>query len=155
MFNSEKNGPAPDVRENQEIKVGKLGDFDMDYFKSLEGENCWIAIGQKNCKNQRYYTVIGEDGEKLGIVGVYDTDDEQNLTHVVVDPKFRGKGLTSKFYEALMARENLNFLTATVDRDNIASIKAHEKAGFKKVSDENYEGEFNKHKYKLETGEKK
>jgi len=150
MFNPEMGGPPPEIKENKEIKVEKLDDFDLEYFKTLEGEDGWIAIGQENCKNQRYYTVIGEGGEKLGIVGVYDTDDEQNLTHVVVDPKFRGQGLTSKFYEALMTKENINFLTATVDRDNIASIKAHEKAGFKKVSDRKYEEEFNKFKYRYE-----
>jgi L-amino acid N-acyltransferase YncA len=149
MFNSEIDGPPPEIKENKEIKVEKLADFDMEYFKTLEGENGWIAIGQENCKNQKYYTVIGDGGEKLGIVGVYDTDDEQNLTHVVVDPKFRGQGLTSKFYEVLMVKENLSSLTATVDRGNIASARAHEKAGFRKVSDKTYEEEFDKVKYKL------
>lgn len=140
----------PEVKENKEIKVEGLADFDMEYFKTLEGEDGWIALGQKNCKNQKYHTVIGEGGEKLGIVGVYDTEDEQNVTHIVIDPKYRGKGLVPKFYDALMDKEKLNTLVATIDRKNRPSIISHERAGFTKVSDEAYENEFDKFKYKYE-----
>lgn len=139
----------PEMQE-EEIKVEGLADFDMEYFKTLEGEDGWIAIGQENCKNQKYYTVIGDGGEKLGIVGVYDTEDEQNITHIIIDPKYRGKGLVSKFYEALMNAEKLNTLIATIDRKNRPSIISHERAGFKKVSDEVYENEFDKFKYRYE-----
>lgn len=130
----------------------KLDDFDpeedMNYFHQLEGRDGWIAIGMENCKNQRYYVVTGQKGEKLGIVGVYDTDNEKNITHIVVDPKYRGRGLTSKFYQVLLEKTGLEFLIATISRGHIASVKAHEKAGFKKVSDSAYEEEFDKFKYR-------
>ncbi|MFA5128596.1 MAG: GNAT family N-acetyltransferase [Patescibacteria group bacterium] len=149
MANPEMGGPTPETQE-KEIKVEGLADFDMEYFKNLEGKDGWIALGQENCKNQKYHTVIGEGGEKLGIVGVYDTEDEQNITHIVIDQKYRGKGLVPKFYEALMGKEDLNTLIATIDRKNRPSIVSHERAGFKKVSDEAYENEFDKFKYKYE-----
>ena len=87
-------------KENVEgIEVVGLDEFDEEYFYSISegGEDEWKAIGMENCKNQKYYTVIGENNVKLGIVGIYDTDDEQNITHIVIDPKFRGKGLLSKY----------------------------------------------------------
>lgn len=50
----------------KQTEIGDLGDFDMEYFQTLEGKDGWIAIGQENCKNQRYFTVYGTDGEKIG-----------------------------------------------------------------------------------------
>ncbi len=144
-----------------EVKVGVQGlhDFnaesDMDYFKSLEGDDGWIAIGMDNCLNQKYFIVMGDNGEKLGIVGVYDTEDEKNITHIVVDPKYRRQGLVSKFYNSLLSRVDLQFLTATISRDNIVSYKAHEKAGFKKVSSDRYEDKYDKFKYQYWKDENK
>jgi len=154
----ERNGFGNRMRENieglQESDFGKLElhDFnpkgDMDYFYQLEGTDGWIALGMENCRNQRYYIVIGENGEKLGVVGVYDTDSEKNITHIVVDPKYRGRGLPSKFYQVLLEKTGLEFLIATISRSNIASVRAHEKAGFRKVSDPAYEDEYDKFKYR-------
>ena len=138
-------------KENAEdIEVVGLDEFDEEYFYSISesGKDEWKAIGMENCKNQRYYTVIGENNVKLGIVGIYDTDDEQNITHIVIDPKFRGKGLLSNFYDQLLQKERLSLLVATINVKNKASVISHEKAGFRKVSDEKYEEEFQKYKYK-------
>jgi len=136
-------------QESAEIK--NFSDFDMQYFKKLEGEKGWLALGQKNCENQHYFTVYGSKGEKLGIAGVYDTEDEKNIIHYVVDPNFRGQGLAAKFTERLMDELNLPFITSTIDLDNTASIKATEKIpGIKKVSDEKYEQNFHKVKYVCE-----
>jgi RimJ/RimL family protein N-acetyltransferase len=147
------------VEENnniEEIKVVGLVEFDKDYFYfiSKDSKEKWKAIGMENCKNQRYYTAISENNVKLGIVGIYDTEDEQNITHIIIDPKFRGKGLLPKFYDLLLQKEELSFLTATVKIDNIPSIKSHEKAGFRKVSNGKYEKEFKKYKYKLDLQDK-
>ena len=93
MPNVDQPSSTERQRERERGTIGRLGDFDAEYFRSLEGQNGWIALGQENCRNQRYFTVHGANGERLGIVGVYDTDDDQNLAHVVVDPRFRGQGL--------------------------------------------------------------
>jgi L-amino acid N-acyltransferase YncA len=148
MNHPETGWTPPKVQEERKIKVEGLADFDLEYFKSLEGDDGWIAIGQENCKNQKYFTVLGDGGEKLGIIGVYNTEDEQNITHIVIDPKYRGKGLLPQFYDALMSKTGLDNLTATIDRKNRPSVVSHERAGFKKVSDKAYEEEFDKFKYK-------
>jgi len=136
----------------KEIKVIELAEFDKDYFYSIseDSKEEWKAIGMENCKNQRYYTVIGENNVKLGIVGIYDIEDERNITHIIIDPKFRGKKLLKKFYDQLLQKEKPSFLTATIKIDNMPSIKSHEKAGFIKISNKEYEKEFQKYKYRLD-----
>ena len=115
----EKNIPP---QETGRPSIGRLGDFDMEYFKILPDEdgktNSWLAMGQENCKNQRYFTVYGADNEKLGIIGVYDAADGQNITHTVVDPKYRGHGLAAAFKEKLMDELGLPFVTLTIDLEN-------------------------------------
>ena len=134
--------------EQEIVDVGSLDEFDQEYFQELEGENGWSAIGQENCTNQRYFTARGTKGEKLGIIGVYDTEEDQNITHTVVDPKFRGQGLAGKLKDQLMSNLGLDSVTLTIDLDNDASIKAAEKlSGVKKVSDEEYEQKYHKVKY--------
>lgn len=128
-----------------------LESFDMQYFQELEGQDGWLALGQENCMNQRYFTVYDNKGEKLGIVGVYDTADEKNVTHTVVDQKYRGQGLAAKFKQRLMDELDLPFITMTISLENIASIRATEKLpGVRKVSDEQYERDFHKVKYVYE-----
>ena len=141
--------------EHAPIEIQKFGTFDRSYFQELEGENGWIALGQENCMNQRYFTVYGNNNEKLGIVGVFDTNEEKNLTHTVVDPKYRSRGLNAKIQQYIVNELDLPFITMTIDLDNTASIKSVEKVqGIKKVSDAEYERSFHKVKYVLEFPEK-
>ena len=142
--------------EQEPTEIKNLGEFDMQYFQELEGKDGWLAIGQENCMNQRYFTIYGANGEKLGIVGVYDTANEKNITHTVVDQKYRGQGLAAKFKKRLMEELNLPFITMTISLENIASIRATEKLpGVQKISDDQYERDFHKVKYVYEKPEEK
>lgn len=137
-----------DPKPEKIINIAELAEFDLDYFHEIEGENGWLALGDDFYSNQRYFTVLSDDGEKLGVVGVYDTSEEKNITHTVVDPRFRGRGLAAKFKEVLMNKLNLDFITLTIDLDNESSIRAAEKLpGVKKVSDKVYEQKYHKVKY--------
>jgi len=135
-------------------KIKGLVLFDTKYFAELEGTDGWIAIGQENCKNQRYFTVVDENDQKLGIVGLYDTDDEKNISHTVVDPKYRGLGLARLFKEKLLEVTGEDFYVATVSLDNAASLAAMAKIpGVKIDSDEEYELNFHKRKFRFERSE--
>lgn len=151
MFNPEKAAgwPAEAERaESGETEVKDLDDFDMEYFREIEGDDGWIALDMENCRNQRYFTAKGIEGEPLGIVGVYDTDDERNISHTVVDPRFRGQGLSRQLKDRMMDRLGLPYVILTVDLDNAASLRAAEKLpGVKRVSDESYEREYHKAKF--------
>lgn len=132
----------------QVINVAELVGFDKEYFEELEGVDGWNALEGDYYIKQQYFTVLGDNGEKLGIIGIYDTEDEQNVTHTVVDPKFRGKGLAAKFKDALMDELDIEFITLTIDLDNEASIRAAEKLpGVRRVSSELYESDYHKAKY--------
>lgn len=146
-FNAQEQRPEPPEIEH-------LAPFDADYFSELEGVRGWIAIDRNYCKNQRYFTVLGKDGQKLGIVGLYDTDDEKNISHTIVDPKFRGLGLAKLFKERLLDATGETFYVATVDLDNEASLVAMAKIpGVQVISDEAYENEFHKRKFRFERSE--
>lgn len=131
--------------------VSRLQPFDSSYFAELEGPDGWIAIGQENCRNQRYFTVVDDNGQKLGIVGLYDTDDDKNISHTVVDPKYRGLGLARTFKEKLLEETGEKYYVSTVSLDNAASLAAMAKIpGAKVVSDEAYETEYHKRKFRVE-----
>jgi len=84
-------------------------------------------------------------GNKLGVVGVYDTNEETNITHTVVDPKFRGQGLAAKMELQLADKLGLSEMTMTVDLDNDSSLCAMAKMpDIQRTSDEAYEAEFHK-----------
>lgn len=138
-------------KEKQEsVEPDKLDVFDPEYFRELEGEDGWIALGQEFCSNARYFTVRDAQGNKLGIVGVYDTDDEKNVTHTVIDPKYRGKGLAGKVKRQLMEELKLPFITMTVDLDNVASLHAVEKmSGIQRTSDSTYEQAYHKARFEF------
>jgi len=143
-----ENPTKNNLNEFEKTEIKNIGDFDMQYFRDIEGSDGWIALGQENCMNQHYFTVYGNKDEKLGIVGIYDTVDEKNLAHPVVDQKYRGRGLAAKFMKLAMDELDLPFITMTISLENIASIRATEKLpGVKKISDEQYEQEFHKVKY--------
>jgi len=141
----------PPSEERHEEEQHVLDVFDKAYFERLEGKDGWIAIGQENCRNQRYFTVKDGLGERLGVVGMYDTDDDRNITHTVVDPAFRGKGLAQEFKELLLDATGEDHYVATVDLDNEASLRSMEKTpGIAVVSDQAYETRYHKRKFRYE-----
>lgn len=149
------DSPERERRETEGPQISGLAPFDEGYFRQLEGPDGWLAIGQDNCKNPRYFTVQGDNGERLGVVGMYDTDEDKNITHTVVDPKYRGRGLAREFKERLLEAVGENYYVATVSLDNAASLRAMEKIpGAKVASDEKYEAEFHKRKFRFDREEK-
>ena len=157
MFAPELAPLLPAETAEHKTVVGSLGEFDEAYFRSIadDGKDEWIALGMENCRNQKYYTVFDDTGNKVGIVGMYDTDTEQNLTHVVVDQKYRGQGLVKQFYKKLLEADGVDSLVATVSIGNVRSVRAHEKAGFMKTSDAAYEQTFGKYRFVYESPDKK
>lgn len=148
---SETIAHNPDAKQEiKKINEIKLVEFDVIYFKSLEGNDGWIALDHTNCTNQRYFTVCAEDGTKIGIVGVYDTANDQNIVHTVIAPQYRGQGLAAKCKNAIMDTLGLPFLTLSISLDNTASLRAAAKLpGIEQISDDQYANRFHKIKYRL------
>lgn len=142
---------SPDKHNESGIKVGTLADFDPAYWEDLNQRDKSIGgwLASEHCKNVHYFTVLSDTGEKLGIVGVYDVGDEKNITHTIVDPKYRGHGLATAFKDALMEKLDLPFVTLTINYDpyapndprrtNVSSMRAAEKLpGVERVEDPAY-----------------
>jgi len=113
---------------NMEINLGK---FEKEYFKTLDGCEEISLV-----ENGFYYTILCNN-ERAGIVGYIPAKfpKDSGFVQIVIDPNFRGKGLV-KIAEYLLAQKHtLKILYATIKKENVASIHAHQKIGFKMIDD--------------------
>ncbi|MFC1700936.1 GNAT family N-acetyltransferase [Patescibacteria group bacterium] len=106
----------------------KLGEFDKQYYKSLEGHEKIVPPD----KDVIYHTII-VDNQKVGIVGYIPVKFSKNagFIQILIALEFRGKGLVKRAEDLLAKKYNLKELYATIEKENIASIRAHNKIGFK------------------------
>ena len=103
----------------------KLTDFDKDFYESIPGKD-EIGVSKKGT----YQTVV-IDGKKAGIVGFIPSKfKDMAFFQILIAPEFRGQGLTKEAEEMLAKEHRITEMLATIKKDNVTSIKAHEKAGF-------------------------
>lgn len=103
----------------------KLIDFDNDYFKTLKDKDA-VVIG-----DGKYYTIL-LDNKKVGVVGYIPCKNPENsgFVQIILAPEFRRKGLVRQAEDFLAKKHNIKLFFATIKKENIASIKSHEKSGF-------------------------
>lgn len=108
----------------------KLEKFDKEYFENLEGHEKVLFS-----KDGLYHNILYKN-KKAGVVGFIPAKNSKNsgFIQIVIDPKFRGKGIIKVAENLLAQKYNLKILYATIDKNNVASIRAHQKIGFKMVS---------------------
>lgn len=109
----------------------RLDKFDKDYFETLDGREEISLV-----ENGVYYTILCNN-EKAGIVGYIPAKfpKDSGFVQIVIDPNFRGKGLVKIAEDLLAQKHNLKILYATIKNENIVSIRAHQKIGFKMIDD--------------------
>jgi RimJ/RimL family protein N-acetyltransferase len=118
-----------------EDKMIELKPFDKEFYESLpEKEKIEIK------ENGKYHLILSAEG-KAGIVGFIPlrTSDEEGFIQIILLEKFRGKNILKDAEGQLVRKYKLKRLYATVDDDNLASIKSHEKIGFEKLPNEKLE----------------
>ena len=107
-----------------------LSTFDKKYLRTIK-EHKEILILDKGI----YHTIL-YNNQKVGIVGYIPSKFKNNtgFIQIIINQKFRGKGIV-KIAENLLAQKyKLQTLYATIKKDNITSIRAHQKIGFKKIN---------------------
>lgn len=109
----------------------KLGEFDEKYFKALDGHEK-ILLAEKGI----YHTILFDD-EKIGIVGYIPAKfpDNSGFVQIIITPNHRGEGTVEIAENLLVQKYNLKILYATIEKTNMASIRAHQKIGFTAMSD--------------------
>jgi len=147
------------------MKPSTLVELDKNYLKDVMRRDPKLNMHSVEDPTYRYFTVLGVSGEKLGIIGVYNTDDDKNAINIIIDPKYRGLGLAAQFYDLLIDTLNLPFVTLTIDYDphrpddpsftNIRSMRAAEKLpGVERVYEKRFE-EIQKAKFIYKGNKKK
>lgn len=109
----------------------KLERFDKNYFETLEDKE-EIIVSEKGI----YYTIMC-DNQKAGVVGYIPAKFPENsgFIQIVLEKNYRGKGIVEIAENLVAEKHNLKILYATMKKDNLASIKAHEKIGFKLIDE--------------------
>ncbi len=104
-------------------------DYMLDRFQSKQ------AIAEQ-IKAGVLYFIIKADDEFIGYIAVRPKGRELFLSKIYVKSSRRGKGYGKKavqFAEKLAKEKGLNKIVLTVNKNNVSSIKAYEKIGFKNV----------------------
>lgn len=111
-----------------EIKLDKFG---KEYFETLDGRK-EILLSERG-----FYHIILCDNKKVGIAGFMPAKFPENsgFVQIIIDPSFRGKGIVKIAEDLLAQKYNLKILYATIKKENIASIRAHQKIGFTMIDD--------------------
>lgn len=109
----------------------ELDEFDKNYFETLDGHKQISLV-----ENGIYYTILC-DNQKAGIVGYIPVRFSKNsgFVQIVIDTYFRSQGLVKIAEDLLAQKHNLKILYATIKKENVASIRAHQKIGFKIIDD--------------------
>ena len=112
------------------MEIG-LGKFEKEYFKTLDGRK-EILLSESGL----YHSILCAN-KKAGIVGYIPVKFPENsgFVQIIIDPKFRGKGIAKIAEDLLAQKYNLKILYATIKKENIASIRTHQKIGFKMIDD--------------------
>ncbi len=93
---------------------------------------------EKAIKNQienegyTYYFII-KNGEKAGYFGISDKNDYLFLSKLYLKKEFRHNGLGTKTFEKIKQIANGKSVRLTVNKQNINSINAYKKWGFKTI----------------------
>ncbi len=91
------------------------------------------------------YTFVARDGNKtIGVIMAIKTkEDNIFVMDWIVDKKYRRKKIGERLYKKLITNIKNNAILSLVDENNIVSINAHKKLGFKiikKLKDPYYLG---------------
>ncbi len=126
-----------------DLKFEKMTNAHIERIAELEKEcfsSPWSEGGLRvelNNSFARFFVAIWSD-EIAGYIGAHNVLGEVYITNIAVFPAFRRKGVGEALVDALYQqakKENAEFITLEVRKNNISAISLYEKCGFKKVGE--------------------
>lgn len=108
-----------------------LSDKQIDYMvENFQSENA--IKNQIANENYTYYYII-KNNEKAGYFGLSDKEGYLFLSKIYISKEFRHKGLGTKAFEKIKKIAGGRKIRLTVNKQNINSINAYKKWGFKTI----------------------
>ncbi len=117
-----------DMKQNEALKVKKLGKETFEWFESLFVPNpkkCCVAVEDNRIIGAVLYKYLTAAGKKIGYVD-----------YIFVDKSFHGRGIGTKLVDhclEAMAKEGCDGYSAIVRDDNVGSWKMFVNRGLKRV----------------------
>ena len=102
-----------------------LAPMDVNFLKSIKDYN---EMYYKEHKKNHYYTLIC-NGKKVAIAGLL-LEHNTPFFQIAIHQNYRGQDLLQTCSDLIVDKHNLDILNATIEHNNISSIKAHKKVGF-------------------------
>ena len=106
-----------------------------DYYKKLPQDKKHILY---NPKLADYYILVLNNKFNAGITGLFPGKSNKKIGffQIYIEKQYRGKGILKIAANLIFQKYNLSILVSTIKKSNVASIKAHIKAGFKELDKE-------------------
>lgn len=111
---------------NNEVRNNSFSNHNID----LESHIKWYENKMKDDKSNIFIAL--KNGIPVGQIRV-DKDNKKGLIDYSVDFNYRGQGIGTYILELIKSRITDINLVAYVKKENLPSIKAFEKAGYKKI----------------------
>jgi len=111
-----------------------IGQDQVEYMLGAFQSNKAISA-QIKTEGYRYF-LMEEEGRYIGYMAVQSRGEELFLSKIYIEASRRGKGFGKKailFLENLSSGLHLRKISLTVNKNNVKSIKAYEKMGFKNL----------------------
>lgn len=104
-------------------------DYMVDKFQSTK------AINQQIEEGYRYHLINYKD-ESVGYLSIKKNNDDLFLSKIYILKELRGKGIGKaafSYIENQAKEQNCKSISLTVNKNNIGTVKAYEKIGFKNI----------------------
>lgn len=118
------------IRPMQTSDLPAVAKLENKYFSVPWSEH---VLKQSLEKPEYLFFVASEEGEAVGYGGMLKVLEEGDILNIVVDEKFRGRGIGRKLTQALLEegkRQGMQAFTLEVRVSNTPAIRLYESLGF-------------------------
>lgn len=119
------------IRRMCKADIPQVGELERKYFSVPWSE---VSLGESLERKEYLFLVAEEEGKVVGYGGLLLVLDEGDITNIVINESYRGRGLGKALTKALIEegkRLGLGAFTLEVRISNEAAIHVYEQLGFR------------------------